>query len=202
MLNPEAVVLAAGASRRFGSPKALASWGETCLLGHAIQTAAAAVQTAPWVVLGAAAEEIEAALQPLCLQYRPLRAADWTAGLSASLQVAIRAIETQSSATAALVLLGDQPVLQPADLQQLITLWRSDPDQPVAAEYAGHVGAPCILPRRMFASVQTLRGDQGARTLLRSAAGLRCLPLAAAAWDVDTPEDLRTAWSRLKAHGP
>ena len=200
MRDLEAVVLAAGGSRRFGAPKALAPWGQTCLLAQVIHTTRQALGDDPWVVLGAAAEEIEAILRAEAVSYRPLPHQLWARGLSASLQHAITHLATQGDPPdGILIVLGDQPAVSAQDLHQLIALWRDRPDYAVAAEYNDQVGAPCVLPRRLFAQVATLHGDQGARALLRAEPRLRRYSLPAAAWDVDTPEDLRAAWSQ---YGP
>lgn len=197
-LTPEVLILAAGAASRFGSVKALAPWGNECLLAHVIRVTHEAVGHRPWVVLGSAAPDIESTLNAQGCEYRGLRNERWSVGLSSSLQCGIAAIVLERPQTrAVLVTLGDQPCLSIDELQGLIALWRIDPERIVAADYAGQAGAPCILPRSLFAQVADLRGDQGARTLLRDNATVRTLPIASAAWDVDTPEDLQRAWSRF-----
>ena len=61
----------------------------------------------------------------------------------------------------------------------------------MAASYAGIVGPPALFPRRCFAALGGLRGDEGARVLLqRELDTLVRVPLPNAAIDIDEPEDL------------
>jgi molybdenum cofactor cytidylyltransferase len=60
-----------------------------------------------------------------------------------------------------------------------------------AAQYGGTLGAPAIFPRHLFSELSELRGDSGARVLLkRHADGLVKVPMTSAAFDLDTPDDL------------
>jgi molybdenum cofactor cytidylyltransferase len=95
------------------------------------------------------------------------------------------------TAEAALILLADQASVTADDLKRLVGSWRRQPTQIVAAQYGTTVGAPAIFPRWCFGELGGLRGDQGARVLLRRHADrLVRVPMASAAVDIDTPEDL------------
>lgn len=193
------VILAAGASRRFGSPKALAPWAETFVLGQVIGTAFAAMREAPWVVLGAHAEAIDQKLRTVRVPYKVIRHPAWDEGLSSSLRQALLDIKDISPTPVGLmVLLGDQPLIAPHELVTLIDCWRDSPDYIVATEHAEGPGAPCILPARVFPQVESLKGDQGARSLLRSDQKIHLLSIPSAQWDIDTPTDLATAHSQIK----
>lgn len=195
-------MLAAGAARRFGSPKALAPWKDHCVLAEVIQTATTATGAAPWVVLGAEADLISCRLKELGVPCKLLVYSEWQEGLSGSLRYALRAIkDSEPTPTALLVILGDQPLLSAHELQQLIDLWRLDPERIVAAQYGEGAGAPCILPARLFAEIDALRGDQGAKALLQADPNRRLLPMPSAEWDIDTPHDLVNAQAHLKALG-
>jgi len=88
------------------------------------------------------------------------------------------------------VLLVDQPRVDAAALRRLVGAWRRRPGLPAAARYAGHAGVPAVLPRRHWRAVRALRGDEGARALLRDRP-VTLVELPEAAFDVDTPEDFR-----------
>ena len=64
-----------------------------------------------------------------------------------------------------------------------------------ASHYAGRNGVPAYLPSTAFAQLLELRGDAGARDLLREAAAVE---LAGGELDVDTVEDLNKARSRFR----
>jgi CTP:molybdopterin cytidylyltransferase MocA len=178
-----AVVLAAGAGRRFGGPKQLARVGGRTLLEHALALAA---PYDPVVVLGAHADEIAAAVDLAGTQV--VRCADWAEGQAASLRAGVRAL---GDVDAALVLLGDQPGLTAQVVSG--TAERRDDERydAVRPTFGGRPGHPVLLTRPLLRRVPALRGDVGARELL---AGARVRRWAADGLadprDVDTPEDL------------
>jgi len=120
------LVLAAGASARFGSNKLLARLDGRPLLQHVLDAVAAAGLVDVVVVLGDAADEIERAITWRA-EVR-VRNPDPGAGLSSSLRVGLAALEAlepeatgrQARFTGALVLLGDQPRVRPAVIGRLV----------------------------------------------------------------------------------
>lgn len=193
-LRPHVVILAAGASRRFGSPKTLARLGGETLLARAVRLASAHVGDSFTVILGENAAELRRshALDPA--RCRSV-AADPHSGLSASLRTAIDSLPPET--LGAMVLLVDQPGIAIADLERLTQAWQVAPDKVVAARYAQTIGAPCILPRRLFGPAMALTGDQGARNLLRRETDVIAIDLPLAALDVDTVGDLALAAATL-----
>ncbi len=107
--------------------------------------------------------------------------------MATSLRAGLAAVPR--SAQAALVLLVDQPRVDAAALQRLVAAWRRRPALPAAARYAGNPGVPAVLPRRHWRAVRALRGDEGARALLRDSP-VTLVEMPEAALDVDTPADL------------
>jgi molybdenum cofactor cytidylyltransferase len=181
------VVLAAGASTRFGSPKQLVRVNGRPLLHLAVSRAVEVAGQAVTVVLGANA----AALAPL-LRHTPAAVVinrDWAEGMGSSVRVGISRVP--AAADAALLMLADQPAVTAEDLRRLVATWRRQPQCLVAAHYAGTVGVPAIFPREDFTALCALRGDAGARALLkRGGDRLVRVALQSAAIDIDTPEDL------------
>ncbi len=207
------LVLAAGASRRFGSPKQLALIDGVPMLQRVIETAQAALppdesggepRSRITVVLGAHAEAVRAGVIERLAPPHPevVVCADWDSGMAHSLRCGLTelarrgeetfASETQSATSAALVMLGDTPFLTASDLQRLIDAWRISPDMPAAAAYDGTIGAPCILPRAVWPEIEALKGDHGAGAWLktrRAASGpLTLVAMPTAAHDIDRPE--------------
>jgi molybdenum cofactor cytidylyltransferase len=182
-----AVVLAAGASTRFGSAKQLVRVAGRPLLHTAVTRAAEVAGNALIVVLGAGASE----LAPL-LKHSPGAVVinqDWREGLGSSIRCAVSRLP--SSCHGVLLHLADQAAVTAEDLKRLAGTWRRQPQYIVAALYSGITGVPAIFPRSMFRALAELRGDAGARTLLRrSAHRIVRVPMPSAALDVDTPEDL------------
>jgi len=182
------IVLAAGGSRRFGTPKQLARYRGRPLLACAVEAARGALPRAPLiVVLGADVLRLRLMLRRTQCGARIATNPHWKQGMATSLQAGIAAIP--SSARAALVLLADQPRVDAAALRRLVSAWRRRPAVPAAARYNGDSGVPAILPRRLLRASRALRGDAGARALLRSER-VTLVDVPEAALDVDTPSDL------------
>ena len=182
-----AVVLAAGASTRFGSAKQLVRVGGRPLLHTAVTRAAEVTGNALIVVLGSGAAQ----LAPL-LKHSPGSVVvnqDWREGLASSIRAGVARLPAPCSAV--LLLLADQAAVTADDLRRLAGSWRKQPEHMAAALYDGRCGAPAIFPRSCFRALSELRGDSGARALLmRNPDRVVRVPMPSAALDVDTPEDL------------
>ena len=162
-----AVVLAAGASSRFGSPK------QTLLLPGVLERVRASGVDDVVVVLGAHELETEA---------RAVRCADWERGPGASLRCGLAALGDETDA--AVVVLADGPSLSPAAIDRVVRAWREFGTEVVAASYRGERGHPVLLARAAWERVP----DEGARAL--SPLLVPCDDLGAPG-DVDTTADLR-----------
>ena len=183
-----AIVLAAGESRRLGRPKQLVQWRGESLITRSVRAAQAVCGPRVVVVLGAHRDAIECELEALgpVLALNP----HWTEGLASSLRVGIAALPP--SCEAALLQSCDQPRVPVSALQALAQCWRENPDRAIASAYANTVGIPAILPARLFTTLKTLSGDQGARAVLRAeGAQLLRFALPEAAFDVDDEDSLR-----------
>lgn len=182
-----AIVLAAGASTRFGSAKQLVRVAGRPLLHTAVARAVDVVGSGVIVVLGAQAAE----LSPL-LKHSPASVIvnrDWREGLASSIRSGVSRLP--SSCSAVLVILADQAAVTAEDLKRLAGAWRRQPDYIAAARYGTTTGVPAIFPRSTFSDLLSLRGDVGARAVLqRNPDRVVRVPMASAAIDIDTPEDL------------
>lgn len=178
------LVLAAGAGRRFGGPKALARtpagapW--VALAVRALIDGGCRDVT---VVLGASADEARA-LVPAAA--RTVRADDWAEGMSASLRAGLQAV-AGGPGVAAVVIPVDTPDLLPTAVARVAR--RARPDALAQVTYDGQPGHPVLLGRAHWTPLsRSLRGDIGARPYLiaQGAELIECGDLWTGA-DVDTP---------------
>jgi CTP:molybdopterin cytidylyltransferase MocA len=139
-----AVVLAAGAATRFGSPK------QRLLLPDVL--AALRESSVDDVVVVAGAYPLEA-------DVRVVECGDWERGPGASLRCGLEALPAETEAAA--VVLADGPDLSPAAVDRVVERWRSGAGEVVAASYGGIRGHPVVLGRAAWARVP----DEGARAL-------------------------------------
>jgi CTP:molybdopterin cytidylyltransferase MocA len=181
------IVLAAGASTRFGSAKQLVRIGGRPLLHTTVSRAVEITGSATFVVLGARAAE----LAPL-LKHTPASIVinrHWSEGIGSSIRAGVERLPAACSGV--MLVLADQAAITAEDLQRLAGTWRRQPEYVAAALYAGIVGVPAIFPRSRFGELTDLRGDMGARRLLqRSPDRIVRVAMESAALDIDTPEDL------------
>jgi nicotine blue oxidoreductase len=140
-----AVVLAAGASTRFGSPK------QAVLLGPVLERVrGSAAIDGVVVVLGA--HEVETSAQSV-------RCPDWELGPGASLRCGLAALGDEVEA--AVVVLGDGPTVDPRAIERVVAAWRESGAERVAATYGGIRLHPLLLARNVWSTVP----DEGLRGL-------------------------------------
>ena len=182
-----AIVLAAGGSTRFGSAKQLVRIGDRPLLSLVAGRAAEVVGHALIIVLGAHAAELTALLKhsPASLVVNR----DWREGFASSIRAGVARLPP--SCAGVMLVLADQACVTAEDLRRLAGAWRRQPLSVAAAGYGATIGAPAIFPQHLFGELSQLKGDSGARLLLRRHADhLVKVPMASAAFDLDTPDDL------------
>ncbi|PJJ59623.1 nucleotidyltransferase family protein [Hymenobacter chitinivorans] len=186
--RPALLVLAAGASTRLGRPKQLLPYQGQTLLRRAAETAVAAAQGAPVVVVtGALHEELLPELAGLSVQ--AVRCPEWEQGMGASLHCGLSALETASPLLSVTILLCDQPHVTPELLRQLHATHTATGQPIVATEYDGVRGVPVLFAQAALPMLRALPPAAGAAQLLRRFPELvAAVPFAEAAVDVDTPE--------------
>lgn len=187
-MTPHILILAAGASSRMrGGDKLLETVAGEPLLRR-VARAAIATGCAVTVVLAPDRPLRLAALAGLDLAR--VKAPDAAQGMAASLVAGVRELP---AGVPVLLLLADLPLIDQADLIAVIAaqaadpacLWRgADPD--------GTPGHPVLFPPDLRDELLALRGDEGARAVIKRHAGrvrLVTLPAGHATTDLDTPED-------------
>lgn len=174
---------------RLGEPKQLVRVGGQPLLRRVVGAAVAATRgDSVFVVLGAHAARITPLLKNSSASVIINR--DWEEGLASSIRCGLKSLG--AGAEAALIVLGDQYALTSVELRRLIDAWQGRDAAIAASRYNAQLGVPAIFPRGYFGELMELRGDQGAKLLIkRHANRVVSVPMPSAAIDLDTPEDLQ-----------
>jgi molybdenum cofactor cytidylyltransferase len=191
----EAIVLAAGAGRRFGGRKLLASFEGRPLIAGALDAAFAAPVGKVWLTTDGDPELTTVAHDHARTLGREddlaiVLVKDAAEGMGASLRAAVAALPVETAA--AFVFLGDMPRIPPGLAQSLVDALAAGFDL-AAPRFGGQRGHPVLFGRICFPALLGLTGDAGARDLL-SRAGERLTlvdsPDAGVLFDVDLPGDL------------
>lgn len=181
------VLLAAGQSRRMGSPKQLLDVGGAPMLRRAVQSALLSCCRPVVVVCGAAAQAVGESVAdlPVELVHNP----DWEQGIGTSIRAGIEAVSGHAVGATVLTL-ADQPLLTAGVFDRLVQLWRSGLLPMVASEYDGTLGVPALFDRSLFADLLALPDGEGCKSLLleRSSLVVRCA-CPQAGIDIDTPDE-------------
>ena len=196
------VVLAAGGSRRLGTPKQLLPFRGRTLLRHAVEVAveAASAPTAGEsadylavvasarghvvVVLGAEAERMRAELRGLPVEV--VVNTVWANGLSSSVRVGL---DAAGDAGGVLFVAADQPFVTADLLRRVVAAFRAGAPI-VACAYAGTLGGPALFDRTLCGELASLEGDAGAKRVIeRHRDVVRVVEFERGAADVDTQDD-------------
>src|SRR5215468_6420114 len=153
------LVLGAGASSRFGEPKQLLPFRGSALLGWAVNQAERATGLDEVVVvLGRAADEIreKVAFGAARVVENPV----FGEGCASSYRAGIGALDPRSEAI--MILLGDQPGVDPETIDHVAEAWRQGDGQIVLSSYRNRKGHPMLFARPFFDRLAGLHGDKAA----------------------------------------
>jgi molybdenum cofactor cytidylyltransferase len=184
-----AIVLAAGQSSRMGSNKLLADFGGQPMIAATVK-AILAVADLTIVVTGRDADQVAGALEglPLAKVHNP----DFAHGLSTSLKRGLESLP--DDADAAVIVLGDMPLVDAAAISRLIAAFNPAEHRSIIVPvHKGERGNPVLWGRQRFEALKQLTGDKGARGLLDQYADEVVeveMPDDAVLTDADTPEAL------------
>jgi molybdenum cofactor cytidylyltransferase len=197
-----AVILAAGASTRMGVPKQLLQFGGETMLRRAASVALKAGCRPVVVVTGADAATSRKALRGL--DVREAENQQWESGISSSVRVGIEALVMANPQTAALVLmLCDQPFVTREIIARLVAAHRETGRSIVASRYGGSYGVPALFDKIHFAELTRLKGDAGAKQIIRKhLPKVHLLPFPKGEIDIDTPDDLARLQSTSHSDAP
>jgi molybdenum cofactor cytidylyltransferase len=177
-----------------GEPKQLLQLAGRSLLRGAALTALSSSCKPVIVVLGAHVDQLRRELVDLDVLVEANSV--WMNGIGTSVRCGIEAVRRQRAVDSAVLMLCDQALVTPQLIDELIAAHRRTGAPIVACEYAETVGVPALFSRALFDELAALGGDTGAKQVIaRHVDEVVRVPFPAAAFDVDTPEDL----ARLRA---
>ena len=182
-----AIVLAAGASTRFGRTKQLEQFEGMPLAASAIHKAESVCAERTVLVTGKDWKEVASACEPLAGFF--VINTEYKQGLASSIACGVRAVA--ESADAILLMLADLPLVTAEHLDELVKTWAESPQSIVASAFEDTLGPPIVFPRSDFAALLELRGDRGARPVIDANRDrVQSIACEEAAFDIDRPEDL------------
>jgi molybdenum cofactor cytidylyltransferase/nicotine blue oxidoreductase len=187
-LTTAAAILAGGRGSRLGgdAAKPLLDWRGRPLVQWAVDAALASVARPVLVIVGYRGDEVAAALadREVVIVDNP----EWEEGIASSLRRALETLTPVSDVSAVCVGLADQPMVGPGAYDMLSMV---SGGEIAVANYDGEPGNPVKLTRSIWPEALKLRGDAGARVLMRNRVvdWVDCTDTGSAA-DIDTLEDL------------
>ena len=180
------IVLAAGRSSRMpGSQKLLLDLDGVPMVRHVFEAASEGGCHQMFVVY--AEDDVRRLIDGQAELVFNARAAT---GMASSLQAGLKAM--RSEIEAAVILLGDQPLVGSRTIATLLRAWRREGSRPAVAVAQGNDGwaPPVVLAREMWSELFALKGDAGARQVLHGRPELLdIIPAPGRSDDIDTPED-------------
>lgn len=191
----DAVLLAAGESRRMGKSKQMLEVDGMPLLLRTVRILHEAdVIRKLIIVLGANAEQHLDVLSQEEVQIVVNH--QWQAGMGTSLHTGLEQLSTDDPPSGVLLSVCDQPLLTVSVIRNLARAM--DPGKIAAAEYApGLIGTPAVFSIYFLNELKSVPAEGGARQLFsRYSNKVIPVPFAEGSMDLDTPED----YARYQQH--
>lgn len=191
------VIMAAGASRRFGENKLLQSLGGKLLYRRALEAVPPEMFTHVAVVT---------ACQPmaelaLAMDFAVIDNHEPEKGVSLTIRLGL---ESMLDCDGVLFMTADQPLLTRKGIRAVVETFLQEPDCIAAAAADGVRGNPCLFPKDLFPALLALEGDTGGSRIIRANPDLlRLVELPAKELaDADTAEDLQALETCFSEENP
>jgi len=191
LTNCGILIIAAGQSKRLGSPKQLLMYEGKTLINRLIDIVKEAVDLPMALVLGAHAEKIKLQLtnpsMPIIINEH------WAQGMGSSISTGLKGlIQKNPAIDGVMVLVCDQPFLNREHILSLLNLQAKSALPMAACYYAGILGTPAVFHQSIFPELLALKGDRGAKKIITAReAEVAKLHFEKGMIDIDTEEDYK-----------
>lgn len=188
--NIAALILAAGESKRLGTPKQNLIYMNTTLLNHIKEHLSLYFVEQTFIVLGAYAQEIIEKSNLEASEYIEFKG--WKEGMGSSLSYACSRIFAENDYDGILITLSDLPLVSSSDYRKMIELFESKSDI-VATKANNSLGVPAIFGSDYFDELLKTKGKKGAKSLIQKySRKIKVYDNDRAAVDIDTLTDYST----------
>jgi len=183
------VVLAAGLSSRLGKPKQVLVYNGKSLLNHAVDAALETGMRPVIVVVGANADEVVKGIEKK--ETEIVKNEYWQEGITSSLRCGLEAMLKKSAHIDGIIfMVCDQPYITKSLLESLLQAQHKTGLPIVASSYDGDSGTPTLFHKKFFAKLMELKGDTGARKLIKQHEGeVASVAFPKGIIDIDTEKD-------------
>jgi molybdenum cofactor cytidylyltransferase len=183
------ILLAAGGSSRLGKPKQLLLYKGQTLLQNTLSVALTSNAQSVMVVLGANADILQTEITNGKIHV--VVNDDWQEGMGSSIRTGVKAIaEINPSTEGVILLVCDQPFINSALLNNLITAHQKTGKEIVACTYGNTFGPPVFFHQSLFSELLQLKGDTGARSIVQKHLdNMEAIPFPEGIFDIDTKGD-------------
>ena len=155
------VIMAAGASRRFGENKLLRTLGGIPLYQRALEAVPADCFAKVAVVTGCGPIMDRAKAMGFAVVENHLPAE----GVSRTIRLGLEALADMDGV---LFMTADQPLLTGEGVRAVTEVFLREPGSIAAAAADGVRGNPCLFPRALFPALLALEGDRGGSAVIRA----------------------------------
>jgi len=166
MNNTGIIILAAGSSSRFGGIKQLLRFNNKTLIEHVIDEATNAELNSVVVVTGAYADEVSEKIdnKKITIVFNE----HWETGMASGIVTGLKKVLIVNNEIENIIIaVCDQPYISSILFQKLSDKKRESKKSIVASSYAGTLGTPALFSKKYFNELLNLKGDEGAKSLIR-----------------------------------
>ena len=183
------IILAAGASVRYGASKQLLPFKGETFLRRIVRESVASVCQPIVAVFGSDAQNLSRHVDGFDIY--TIQNKDWKKGMGTSISVGVeKLLEIDENIGGAVITVCDQPFVNNRTINRLVQNFYEKKALIIASRYAETLGVPALFSRRLFPELTALKNSGGAKEVIkRFSAETAAIDFSEGAIDVDSPED-------------